>query len=57
MKRLRNVLADVLVGVVLVVGALWFLRGVFRMVYWGASIIVLIVLVVFALRIANKLRS
>lgn len=57
MKRLRNVLADVLVGVVLVVGALWLLRGVFRMVYWGASIIVLIVLVVFALRIANKLRS
>jgi hypothetical protein len=57
MKSLRNVLADVLVGVVIVIGALWLLRGVFRMVYWGASMIVLIVVVVFVLRIAAKLRN
>lgn len=57
MKSLRNVLADVIVGVVIVIGALWLLRGVFRMVYWGASMIVLIVVVVFVLRIAAKLRN
>ncbi|MCP4968256.1 MAG: hypothetical protein GY926_23860 [bacterium] len=57
MKGLRNVLADVLVGVVLVLGALWLLRGVFRLVSWGASMLVLIVVVVFAFRIAAKLRN
>ncbi|MCP4304425.1 MAG: hypothetical protein GY788_06015 [bacterium] len=57
MKGLRNVLADVLVGVVVVLGALWLLRGVFRLVSWGASMLVLIVVVVFAFRIAAKFRN
>ncbi|MDJ0925836.1 MAG: hypothetical protein QNJ77_14880 [Acidimicrobiia bacterium] len=57
MRRLRNVLADVLVGVVLVVAALWLLRGVFRLVYWGASLIVLLILVAVVLRVASKLRG
>lgn len=57
MQRLRNALADVLVGVVLVVVSFWLLRGVFRMVYWSATMIVIVVAVVFVFRIAGKLRD
>lgn len=57
MQSLRNVLADVLVGVVLVVVAFWLLRGVFRVVYWGVSTVVIVVAVGFVFRIASKLRG
>jgi len=57
MQRLRNALADVLVGVVLIVVSFWLLRGVFRMVYWGVSTIVIVVAIVFVFRIAGKLRG
>jgi hypothetical protein len=57
MQRFRNILADAIVGVVLVVVALWLLRGVFRLVYWGAGLIVIVIVVVLALRIASKLRG
>lgn len=57
MQRLRNVLSDVLVGVVVVIGALWLLRNVFRLVYWGASMIVLLIVVIVLLRVAWKLRN
>ena len=57
MQRFRNILADAIVGVVLVVVALWLLRGVFRLVYWGVSLIVILILVGLALRIAGKLRG
>jgi hypothetical protein len=57
MQRFRDILADAIVGVVLVVVALWLLRGVFRLVYWGASLIVIVIVVVLALRIASKLRG
>ena len=56
MQRFRNILADAIVGVVLVVVALWLLRGVFRLVYWGVSLIVILIVVGLALRIAGKLR-
>ncbi|MDX2344554.1 MAG: hypothetical protein QNL12_12845 [Acidimicrobiia bacterium] len=57
MQSLRNVIADVLVGVVLVAVAFWLLRGVFRMVYWGVSTVLVVVVVVFVFRIAAKLRG
>lgn len=57
MQRLRNALADVLVGVVVVLVAFWLLRGVFRLVIWGATVVVLGIVVVFVLRIAAKLRG
>lgn len=57
MQRLRDILADALVAVVLVVVALWLLRGVFRMVQWGATLVVLLIVIVLALRIAGKLRG
>ena len=57
MQTLRNILADILVGVVLVVAAFWLLRGVFRVVYWGVTTVVIIVAVVFVFRIVSKLRG
>ena len=57
MQRIRNVLADILVGVVLIVAAFWLLRGVFRVVYWGVSTVVVLVAIVVAVRVATKLRG
>ena len=57
MGRLRNALADVLVGIAVIIGVLWILRGVFRLVSWGASLIILVLVIVVILRIAAKLRS
>ena len=57
MQRLRNILADVIVGVVLIVVALWLLRGVFRLVYWGATLVVVVLVIGLALRVASKLRG
>ena len=57
MQRLRNILADAIVAVVLVVVALWLLRGVFRLVYWGVTLIVILIVIGLALRIASKLRG
>ena len=57
MQRIRNVLADALVGIVLVVVAFWMLRGVFKIVYWGVTAIIVVVVVAFVFRIAGKLRG
>jgi len=57
MQRLRNALADVLVGIVVVIASFWLLRGIFRMVYWGASLVVLLLVVIVILRIAWKLKN
>ncbi len=56
MQRLRNILADALVAIVLVVVALWLLRGVFRLVQWGVTLVVVVIVIVLALRVADKLR-
>lgn len=57
MQRIRNVLADALVGIVVVIVAFWLLRGVFRLVYWGVTAVVVVVVIGFVLRIAGKLRG
>jgi hypothetical protein len=57
MSRLRNAVADVLVGVVLVLVAFWLLRGVFRMVIWAATLILFVLIIAVVLRIAAKIRG
>ena len=57
MQRIRGFLADALVVIVVVVVALWLLRGVFRLVQWGVTLVVLLIVVVAALRVAGKLRG
>jgi hypothetical protein len=56
MQRIREVLADALVAVVLIIVVLWLLRGVFRLVQWGVTFMVMVIVVVLALRVAGKLR-
>ncbi len=57
MQRLRNTVADMLVGVVVILIAFWLLRGVFRMVIWAASLVLIILVVALVLRIAAKIRG
>ncbi|MDJ0954557.1 MAG: hypothetical protein QNJ81_12840 [Acidimicrobiia bacterium] len=57
MQRVRNAIADLIVGIVVVLVALWLLRGVFRMVTWGASVVLIVIVVVVAFRIAGKIRG
>ncbi len=57
MQRLRNILADALVAIVLIVVALWLLRGVFRLVQWGVTLVVVVIVIALALRVAGKLRG
>ncbi len=57
MQRLRNAIADLLVGLLVMLVAFWLLRGVFRMVIWGASLIIIVLLIVVVLRIAGKIRG
>lgn len=57
MSRFRNAVADLLVGIVVVLVAFWLLRGVFRMVIWGATLVVLILIIALVLRIAAKIRG
>ena len=57
MQRIRNVLADLIVGIVVIFVAFWLLRGVFRVVIWGATLILILLIVFVALRIAAKIRG
>ncbi len=57
MQRMRDVLADVFVGAVVMVVAFWLLRGVFRVVYWGASTVLIVLALGFVFRVASKLRG
>jgi hypothetical protein len=57
MQRVRNAVADLLVGVVVILVAFWLLRGVFRMVIWGATLVLLILAVALILRLAAKIRG
>ncbi len=57
MQRIRGVVADALVGVVLILVAFWLLRRVFQMVIWGSSLVLMVILVVVVFRIAAKIRG
>jgi hypothetical protein len=55
--RFRIAIADLVVGVVVILVALWLLRGVFRMVVWGANLVLIVLVVVLVLRLASKIRG
>lgn len=57
MRKLRGAVADVIVGAVVILVAFWLLRSVLRMVVWGATVVLLVIFVVVALRIASKIRG
>jgi len=57
MQKLRSAIADALVGLVVVLVALWLLRGVFRMVHWMATLIVIVLAIGLVLRVASKIRG
>jgi hypothetical protein len=57
MNTIRNVIADVLVGLVVVLVAVWLLRGVLHVVYWGATLVAMVLVIAVVLRIASKIRS
>jgi hypothetical protein len=57
MQKLRNAIADVLVGLVVVLVAVWLLRGVFRMVHWMATLVVLVLAIGLVLLSASKIRG
>lgn len=57
MGRIRNVLADVLVGVAIILAVLWLFGGVLRLVLWAVNLLVIVVVVAVLLRIAHKLRK
>ncbi|MCP3996174.1 MAG: hypothetical protein GY722_14105 [bacterium] len=57
MQKLRSAVADLLVGVVVIVVALWLLRGVLRMVLWGVNLVILVLVIGLVLRIASKIRG
>jgi hypothetical protein len=57
MQRMRNALADLLVGMVVILVAFWLLRRVIGLVIWGTSVVLIVLVVVLALRIAAKIRG
>jgi hypothetical protein len=57
MQRIRGAVADVIVGLLVIVVAFWLLRGVFRMFIWGVTMVLIGLFVVLVLRIAGKIRG
>lgn len=57
MDRIRNLLADVIVGVVLLLVAWWVLRRVFGLVLWLVNTLAFVILVIALLVIANRIRG
>ena len=56
-SRARSLLANVIVGVVVVIVALWLLRGVVRAFVWFASVAALVAVVVALLWLAGRIRK
>ena len=57
MSRLRNAVADLLVGAVVILVAFWLLRRVIGLVIGGVYFVLLILLVILVLRVASKIRG
>lgn len=55
-SRTRNVIADLIVGLAIFIVVVWFLRRVFGLIVWGASIIALIAVVVALFALARWVR-
>jgi hypothetical protein len=56
MTRLRNLAADVLVGVVVILVVWWLLRRVFGVLLWVVNTIVFVTVVLGLLFVAHRLR-
>jgi hypothetical protein len=57
MNRARNLLADILVGIAVVIVLWWLLRGVLGMILWLVNVIAFVAVVVILLAIANRIRG
>lgn len=57
MDRVRNLLADIIVGVVLLLVAWWVLRRVFGLVLWLVNTLAFVVLIIALLVIAGRIRG
>ncbi len=55
--RARSFLANVIVGVVVVIVALWLLRGVVRTFLWLVSVAALVAVVIALLWLAGRIRK
>jgi len=55
--RARNLLADILVGIVLLIIAVWVLRKLLGAVLWLANTIAFVAAIVVILIIANRIRA
>lgn len=57
MNRVRNLLADVVVGVVLFLIAWWVLRRVFGLVLWLVNTLAFVIVIVLLLVLASRIRG
>ena len=57
MNRARNLVADILVGLVVLVVAVWILRRIFGTVIWLANTLAFVAILVTLLIVAARLRS
>ncbi len=57
MNRVRNMLADVVVGFALLLVAWWVLRKVFGLVLWLVNTLAFVIIVVALLVIAGRIRG
>jgi hypothetical protein len=57
MNRARNLLADILVGLALIIVLWWFLRGVLGLILWLVNVIAFVAVVVILLVVANRVRG
>jgi membrane protein CcdC involved in cytochrome C biogenesis len=56
-NRVRNLVADILVGLVLLVVAIWVLRRIFGTVVWLANTLAFVAILITLLIVASRLRS
>ena len=57
MSRVRNLVADVVVGIALLLVAWWVLRKVFGMVLWLVNTLAFVAVIVVLLIVASRIRG
>ncbi len=57
MNRARNLAADILVGIAIVIVLWWFLRGILGMILWLVNVVAFVAVVLILLAIANRVRG
>ena len=56
-SRVRNLVADILVGIVLLIVLWWFLRGVLGLILWVVNVVAFVAVIIVLLAIANRVRG